>query len=183
MRLPGGLLVVLPPSSCFHAAKTACASPLLLQEEMFEMNWVEYVRRDTEGSDSDTRRRAACELVKALRERFPTEVGARGRGGAVRGGRAATFSTRTRPSAPPHTHPPTPARARRCQSCSLGMWQACWQSTRPPPPPPGAPRTAPPTLSPRWRCAARPRQRAPQPPTSWSTCRQVRAEACLLVGK
>eukprot|EP00887_Chlorella_sp_A99_P002133 scaffold21.g2133.t1 len=35
-------------------------------EEMFEMNWVEYVRRDTEGSDSDTRRRAASELVTEL---------------------------------------------------------------------------------------------------------------------
>ena len=44
------------------------------QEEMFEMNWVEYVRRDTEGSDSDTRRRAATELVRALTERFPTEA-------------------------------------------------------------------------------------------------------------
>lgn len=38
------------------------------------MNWVEYVRRDTEGSDSDTRRRAASELVKSLTERFPAEV-------------------------------------------------------------------------------------------------------------
>lgn len=44
------------------------------QEEMFELNWVEYVRRDTEGSDSDTRRRAATELVRALTERFPTEA-------------------------------------------------------------------------------------------------------------
>ena len=44
------------------------------QEEMFEMNWVEYVRRDTEGSDSDTRRRAATELVRALTERFPTQA-------------------------------------------------------------------------------------------------------------
>ncbi|PSC72253.1 Exportin-2 [Micractinium conductrix] len=43
-------------------------------EEMFEMNWVEYVRRDTEGSDSDTRRRAASELVKALTDRFPQQV-------------------------------------------------------------------------------------------------------------
>ena len=47
------------------------------QEEMFEMNWVEYVRRDTEGSDSDTRRRAATELVRALTERFPTEARSR----------------------------------------------------------------------------------------------------------
>lgn len=39
--------------------------------EMFELNWVEYIRRDTEGSDSDTRRRAASELVRALVEKFP----------------------------------------------------------------------------------------------------------------
>ena len=38
------------------------------------MNWVEYVRRDTEGSDSDTRRRAASELVRALCERFPEQA-------------------------------------------------------------------------------------------------------------
>ncbi len=42
--------------------------------ELFEMNWVEYVRRDTEGSDSDTRRRAASELVKALVEKFPSQT-------------------------------------------------------------------------------------------------------------
>ena len=44
-------------------------------EEMFELNWVEYVRRDTEGSDSDTRRRAAAELVKSLTAKFSTEAG------------------------------------------------------------------------------------------------------------
>ena len=44
-------------------------------EEMFEMNWVEYVRRDTEGSDNDTRRRAATDLVKALTARFEAQVG------------------------------------------------------------------------------------------------------------
>jgi exportin-2 (importin alpha re-exporter) len=43
-------------------------------EELFEMNWVEYVRRDTEGSDSDTRRRAASELVRALVEKFPQQT-------------------------------------------------------------------------------------------------------------
>ena len=43
-------------------------------EEMFELNWVEYVRRDTEGSDSDTRRRAAAELVKSLTVKFSSEV-------------------------------------------------------------------------------------------------------------
>ena len=53
---------------------------------MFEMNWVEYVRRDTEGSDSDTRRRAASELVKALTDRFPQQVGGLGGGGGGGGG-------------------------------------------------------------------------------------------------
>ena len=46
-------------------------------EEMFEMNWVEYVRRDTEGSDNDTRRRAATDLVKALTARFEAPVSTR----------------------------------------------------------------------------------------------------------
>jgi hypothetical protein len=46
-------------------------------EECFEFNYVEYIRRDTEGSDSDTRRRAACELVKSLTEKFPNEVSRR----------------------------------------------------------------------------------------------------------
>lgn len=44
-------------------------------EEMFELNWVEYVRRDTEGSDQDTRRRAATDLVRALTAKFPQKVG------------------------------------------------------------------------------------------------------------
>ena len=43
-------------------------------EEIFDMDWVEYVRRDTEGGDADTRRRAASELVKTLTEKFPNEV-------------------------------------------------------------------------------------------------------------
>jgi exportin-2 (importin alpha re-exporter) len=38
------------------------------------MNPVEYIRRDAEGSDSDTRRRAAADLVKALTDKFPQEV-------------------------------------------------------------------------------------------------------------
>lgn len=42
--------------------------------ELFEMNWIDYVRRDTEGSDSDTRRRSASELVRALVEKFPTQT-------------------------------------------------------------------------------------------------------------
>lgn len=43
-------------------------------QEVFEMNFVEYIRRDTEGSDFDTRRRAATELVRSLTAKFPQEV-------------------------------------------------------------------------------------------------------------
>lgn len=43
-------------------------------EELFEDNHVEYIRRDLEGSDADTRRRGACELVKALTAKFPEQV-------------------------------------------------------------------------------------------------------------
>ena len=43
-------------------------------EELFDMNFVEYVRRDMEGSDTDTRRRSACELVKAITSKFPEKV-------------------------------------------------------------------------------------------------------------
>lgn len=35
-------------------------------EELFEFNYIEYIRRDMEGSDVDTRRRAACELLKGI---------------------------------------------------------------------------------------------------------------------
>ena len=43
-------------------------------EELFEMNFIEYIRRDIEGNDTDTRRRSACELVKRLTEKFPQQV-------------------------------------------------------------------------------------------------------------
>lgn len=43
-------------------------------EELFNDNFVEYIRRDLEGSDADTRRRGACELVKALTAKFPQHV-------------------------------------------------------------------------------------------------------------
>jgi exportin-2 (importin alpha re-exporter) len=42
--------------------------------ELFEDNPTEYISRDIEGSDSDTRRRAACELVKALRRHYERDV-------------------------------------------------------------------------------------------------------------
>lgn len=43
-------------------------------EELFEMNHMEYIRRDIEGSDLDTRRRIACELVKVLATHYKEQV-------------------------------------------------------------------------------------------------------------
>lgn len=43
-------------------------------EELFEMNYVEYIRRDIEGSDVDTRRRIACELLKGLAANYNEQV-------------------------------------------------------------------------------------------------------------
>ncbi|CAG2168210.1 unnamed protein product [Oppiella nova] len=43
-------------------------------EELFEDNPEEYIRRDIEGSDVDTRRRAACDLVKSLSRFFEAEM-------------------------------------------------------------------------------------------------------------
>jgi hypothetical protein len=54
-------------------------------EEMFEMNPVEYIRRDAEGSDADTRRRAAADLLRALSEKYEAQVRGRGWGGGERG--------------------------------------------------------------------------------------------------
>ncbi|KAI9303195.1 Cse1-domain-containing protein [Cunninghamella echinulata] len=43
-------------------------------EELYEDNSIEYIRRDLEGSDSDTRRRAAADLIRGLMERFEAQV-------------------------------------------------------------------------------------------------------------
>ncbi|XP_022090609.1 exportin-2-like [Acanthaster planci] len=43
-------------------------------EELFEFNPEEYIRRDIEGSDIDTRRRAACDLVRSLCKFFEATV-------------------------------------------------------------------------------------------------------------
>lgn len=43
-------------------------------EELFEDNPAEYVRRDMEGSDTETRRRGAVELVKGLCKNFEPQV-------------------------------------------------------------------------------------------------------------
>lgn len=42
--------------------------------ELFEDNPEEYIRRDIEGSDVDTRRRAACDLVNSLKTNFEQEI-------------------------------------------------------------------------------------------------------------
>ncbi|ORZ08645.1 Cse1-domain-containing protein [Absidia repens] len=43
-------------------------------EELYEDNPIEYIRRDLEGSDSDTRRRAAADFIRGLLERFEAQV-------------------------------------------------------------------------------------------------------------
>ena len=43
-------------------------------EELFDDNPFEFVRRDVEGSDTDTRRRVACDLVRALCRNYETQV-------------------------------------------------------------------------------------------------------------
>lgn len=43
-------------------------------EELFEMNYVEFIRRDMEGSDLDTRRRIACELLKGIGSNYKEKV-------------------------------------------------------------------------------------------------------------
>ncbi|OWR48141.1 putative Exportin-2 [Danaus plexippus plexippus] len=42
--------------------------------ELFEDNPEEYVRRDIEGSDVETRRRAACDLVRALATHYEDKM-------------------------------------------------------------------------------------------------------------
>jgi len=45
-----------------------------IDEELFEDDPIEYIRRDLEGSDSDTRRRAAADFVRGLMEHFESQV-------------------------------------------------------------------------------------------------------------
>ncbi len=123
------------------------------------MNPVEYIRRDSEGSDSDTRRRAAADLVKALVDKFPAEV--------------TQFCTGyVQVRAPPRSSLAASCpcfrrsldRARPADSRRLRLVpqlprdaprRPCWPSTRRPPPRPGRPRTAPSTWCWRSPCAAR----------------------------
>ncbi|PIA33874.1 hypothetical protein AQUCO_03900017v1 [Aquilegia coerulea] len=43
-------------------------------EELFEINYVEFIRRDIEGDDLDTRRRIACELLKGIARNYKDQV-------------------------------------------------------------------------------------------------------------
>ncbi|KAF9603945.1 hypothetical protein IFM89_039165 [Coptis chinensis] len=43
-------------------------------KELFEMNYVEFIRRDIEGSDLNTRRRIACELLKGVATNYKDQV-------------------------------------------------------------------------------------------------------------
>ncbi|KAK4517849.1 uncharacterized protein ATC70_001197 [Mucor velutinosus] len=45
-----------------------------VDEELFEDNPIEYIRRDLEGSDTDTRRRAAADFIRGLMERAEVQV-------------------------------------------------------------------------------------------------------------
>ncbi|KAI9480791.1 MAG: Cse1-domain-containing protein, partial [Benjaminiella poitrasii] len=45
-----------------------------VDEELYEDNPIEYIRRDLEGSDTDTRRRAAADFIRGLMERFEEHV-------------------------------------------------------------------------------------------------------------
>ena len=47
-------------------------------EEVFEDNPLEYMRRDIEGSDTDTRRRSASDLLRGLADQFPDKIAAIG---------------------------------------------------------------------------------------------------------
>ena len=47
---------------------------LAQDEELFEDNAFEYIRRDAEGSDTDTRRRVSCDLVKALCRNYEAQT-------------------------------------------------------------------------------------------------------------
>ena len=64
-----------------NALKTICEQVILPNvgyrqedEELFEDNPEEWIRRDLEGSDQATRRRAACDLIRSLSRNFETQI-------------------------------------------------------------------------------------------------------------
>ncbi|KAK4339410.1 hypothetical protein RND71_040872 [Anisodus tanguticus] len=73
------LLVVSSASSC-RERLTVTAIKFLTTgrgRELFEMNFIEFIRRDMEGSDLDTRRRIACELLKGIGMHYKDKVTAK----------------------------------------------------------------------------------------------------------
>ena len=63
------------------ALKTICEQVILPNvgyrqedEELFEDNPEEWIRRDLEGSDQATRRRASCDLIRSLSRNFETQI-------------------------------------------------------------------------------------------------------------
>ncbi|CEP14952.1 hypothetical protein [Parasitella parasitica] len=64
-----------------HTLRPMCETIILpniamrtVDEELFEDNPIEYIRRDLEGSDNDTRRRAAADFIRALMESGEAQV-------------------------------------------------------------------------------------------------------------
>lgn len=62
--------------NCKTASENLLKNLFLLatDEELFEDNPEEYTRKDIEGSDVDTRRRAACDLVNTLSMHFEQRI-------------------------------------------------------------------------------------------------------------
>lgn len=63
------------PHARSHKCFTTCGIVLLVSdEELFSDNAEEYIRRDIEGSDVDTRRRSACDLVRVLSHYYEEKI-------------------------------------------------------------------------------------------------------------
>jgi hypothetical protein len=67
------LSAVLDRTGYSHTYFSACGI-IVSDEELFVDNAEEYIRRDIEGSDVDTRRRAACDLVRVLSRYFEGKI-------------------------------------------------------------------------------------------------------------
>jgi exportin-2 (importin alpha re-exporter) len=73
--LPHPPSLIPPPPTTSHPISSHPTSHRLPQdEELFDDNPFEYVRRDVEGSDTDTRRRVSCDLVRALCRNYEQQI-------------------------------------------------------------------------------------------------------------
>lgn len=61
---------------CLRAVNESGSPSLRLEQdvELFEDNAFEYIRRDVEGSDTDTRRRVSCDLVRGLCRNYEAQA-------------------------------------------------------------------------------------------------------------